>query len=284
MLCQLKSISRHLNTVHIPESERLDIIQNYLRYLGNAEKHITNPELAAELNRQIAKYHTDKELYRKEKQEFNAYMMDKYTHYSDMLKASDNPLKLAAKLAIAGNIIDFGPGHEFSVDETISQVIKSDLRIDDSARLFEDLNQAKTVLYLGDNAGEIVMDKLFIKTINHPNLVFATRGKPVLNDVVKEDADFVGMEDVCSVIDNGTDIPSTVLSQCSDEFLEIFHSADVIISKGQGNLEGLITESKRNIYFLFTVKCHAIADLTLTNKGDFVLMHASNLPKGEGLL
>ncbi len=284
MLCQLKSISRHLNKVQIPESDCLEIIQNYLCYLGNAEKHITNPELAAELNRQIAKYHPDKELYRKEKQEFNAYMMRKYKDYSNMLKESDDALRLAAKLAIAGNIIDFGPGHEFSVDETISQVLKSELRIDDSVRLFEDLRHARTVLYLGDNAGEIVMDKLFIKTINHPNLTFVTRGKPVLNDVVKEDADFVGMEDVCSLINNGTDIPSTVLSQCSDEFLEVFHSADVIISKGQGNLEGLITETNRNIYFLFTVKCHAIADLTLTNKGDFVLMHGSNLPKGEGLL
>ena len=283
MLCQLKSISRHLKTISVEESVRLDIIQSFLKYLGDVDRSVTNPEMAAELNRLIAAHHQGKELYRKEKQEFNRFMLDRYDHYRRKVKSSGHPLKTAAKLAIAGNIIDFGPDHEFSVEETIARVLQSDLSIDDSGRLFKDLESAEKILYLGDNAGEIVMDKLFIQELNHPGVQFVTRGKPVLNDVIEEDARMVGMDGVCDVLNNGADIPSTVLTQCSPEFRKAFEEADVIISKGQGNLEGLLSERERNIYFLFTVKCYAIADMTHTRKGDFVLMHASNLP-GEARL
>jgi damage-control phosphatase, subfamily I len=278
VICQLKSISRHLKQVKLEEKVRLTLIREFLYYLATVDQSVTNPEMAAELNRLIAQYHPEKQLYLHEKHEFNQYMLDRYSHWLNLAKHSLSPLFMAAKLAIAGNIIDFGPEHEFSVDETIEKVIHTDLAVDDSEQLFNDLNNADKVLYLGDNAGEIVMDKLFISLIKHKNLSYVTRGKPVLNDVVLADADFIGMKKVCKVIDNGTDIPSTVLNKCSESFLNEFNTADVIISKGQGNLEGLIQESKRNIYFLFTVKCQAIADVTNTQKGDFVLMHATRLP------
>ncbi len=284
IICQLKSIRRHLETVSIDESQRLDIIQSFLTYLGSVDRKVSNPEMAAELNRLIGVYHSEKSIYHNEKQEFNQYMLQLYDHYLQLAQNSTDPLKTAVKLAIAGNIIDFGPEHSFSVDDTIQRVLKSELYIDDSEALFREINSAKKILYLGDNAGEIVMDKLFIQTMQRPDVQFATRGFPVLNDVVSEDAEQVKMHEVCTVIDNGTDIPSTVLKKCSPEFVESFEKADLIISKGQGNLEGLLYERHRNIFFLFTVKCDVIAKLTNTKKGDFVLMHASKLPKGYNLL
>lgn len=284
LMCQLKSIQRHLKTVNISETEKLDIIQSFLAYLGAVDQSVSNPEMAAELNRLIATHHPEKSIYQKEKQEFNRFMLEQYGKYTQLTQSAENPLKTAAKLAIAGNIIDFGPNHTFSVEETIQRVLNANLTIDDFDMLETELKKAKRILYLGDNAGEIVMDKLFIKTINKPDLQFVTRGFPVLNDIVKEDAEQVKMAEVCQIINNGTDIPSTVLNKCSEEFIEAFEQADVIISKGQGNLEGLLYERNRNIFFLFTVKCDVIANLTNTQKGDFVLMHASKLPKGEGLL
>lgn len=284
MICQLKSIQRHLKTVDITETEKLDIIQSFLSYLGSVDRKVSNPEMAAELNRLIAAHHPEKSIYQKEKQEFNRFMLAQYDKHDQLIRSSENPLKTAVKLAIAGNIIDFGPNHTFSVEETIHRVLNADLTIDDFDLLETELKKAKRILYLGDNAGEIVMDKLCIKTINKPSLQFVTRGFPVLNDVVKEDAEQVKMDEVCQIINNGTDIPSTVLNQCSKSFNEAFDQADVIISKGQGNLEGLLYQRNRNIFFLFTVKCDAIANLTNTKKGDFVLMHASKLPKGDNLL
>ncbi|MFO7879440.1 MAG: ARMT1-like domain-containing protein [Bacteroidales bacterium] len=278
MLCQLKSISRHIKTVSISETDRLDIIREFLAYLSSVDKNTTNPEMAAQLNRLIAAHHPEKEIYRLEKEEFNQAMLELYDTWHHKATQSDKPLHTAMKLAIAGNIIDFGPDHEFDAETVIESVLETNLAVDDSTTMFQDISKAKNILYLADNAGEIVMDKLFISLIGHPGLKVAVRGKPVLNDVVMEDACRVGLDKLVPLIHNGTDIPSTVLKKCSREFLETYQQADVVISKGQGNLEGLINERDKNIYFLFTVKCDAIARLTSTQTGDFVVMHAHRLP------
>jgi damage-control phosphatase, subfamily I len=278
LLCQLKSINKHLNTVDLKESDRIEIIQSFTAYISHADPKITNPEMAAELNRLIATHHPEKEIYSQVKREFNDLMLGLYDKYHEKALASDNPLQTAMKLAIAGNIIDFGPNHSFDAEETIESVLHATLRHDDSKAMFRDINNAKNVLYLADNAGEIVMDKLFISLLDHKGMKVAVRGEPVLNDVVKKDAEYVGLNEIAPIIGNGAAIPSTVLHKCSDEFIKTFNAADVIISKGQGNLEGLLNQRNKNIYFLFTVKCNAIAQLTSTTVGDFVVMHSSRLP------
>lgn len=140
-----------------------------------------------------------------------------------------------------------------------------------SSELKEALSTAKTVLYLGDNAGEIVLDKLFIETLMHPNLYFAVRGAPVINDATLDDAQYVGIDAVADVISNGYDAPSTIVDRCSPQFQELFNKADVIISKGQGNLEGLLEKTDKQVYFLLMVKCDVIAEALGVKKGDFVV-------------
>jgi uncharacterized protein with ATP-grasp and redox domains len=267
-----------LKKVDIDEKAKLKIVREFMTYITNADERTSNPEMAAVLNRLIAVHHPDGELYRNEKKEFNKLMLGYYDEYRNKALQSDNPLKMAVKLAIAGNIIDFGPDHEFSVEDTVNRVLKTELKIDDSLEMFKAIKNADKILYLGDNAGEIVMDKLFLSLLDHPRVQFVVRGEPVLNDSVMSDAIEVGMLDICPVISNGTDLPSTVIPLCSEEFQKVYKEADLIISKGQGNLEGLLGEREKNIYFLFTVKCDAIARITKTNPGDFVLMHASKLP------
>ncbi|MGC9331711.1 MAG: damage-control phosphatase ARMT1 family protein [Bacteroidales bacterium] len=278
LLCQLRSIQKHLNTVDLKESDRIEIIQSFTAYISHADPNITNPEMAAELNRLIAAHHPEKEIYKEIKKEFNDLMLGLYDKYHKKALEADDPLRTAMKLAIAGNIIDFGPNHTFDPKETIESVLNASLRHDDSASMFRDIKNADKVLYLADNAGEIVMDKLFISMLNHKGLKVAVRGEPVLNDVVKKDAVYVGLDKIAPVLDNGAAIPSTVLHQCSKDFIEIFNTSDVIISKGQGNLEGLLNQRNKNLYFLFTVKCDAIARLTHTSVDDFVVMHSSRLP------
>lgn len=278
LLCQLRSIGKHLDTVDIAESDRIEIIQSFTAYISHADPKITNPEMAAELNRLIAAHHPEKEIYKEIKREFNDLMLGLYDKYHKKVLASDDPLRTAMKLAIAGNIIDFGPNHAFDAEETIESVLNASLRHDDSTSMFRDIKNADKVLYLADNAGEIVMDKLFISMLNHKGLKVAVRGEPVLNDVVKKDAVYVGLDKIAPVIDNGAAIPSTVLHQCSDEFVGTYNKADVVIAKGQGNLEGLLNQRNKNLYFLFTVKCPAIARLTKAEVGDFVVMHSSRLP------
>ena len=148
--------------------------------------------------------------------------------------------------------------------------MNSDFAIDDSLQLKQALSEAKTVLYLGDNCGEMVFDKLFIETIMHPNLIYAVRGAPIINDATPEDAKYVGMDLVADVISNGYDAPSTLLEHCSSDFLEILDRADVIISKGQGNLEGLLGKTDKAVYYLLMVKCEVIANVLSVPVNSFV--------------
>jgi hypothetical protein len=127
-------------------------------------------------------------------------------------------------------------------------------------------------LYLGDNCGEIVFDKLFIETMDHPNVTFAVRGNPVINDATLEDAAQVGLDNVCRVISNGFDAPSTLLEFCSDEFAEAYNNADLVISKGQGNFEGLMESRHPNEFFLLIAKCWPIANLLGVGKNDMVVL------------
>jgi uncharacterized protein with ATP-grasp and redox domains len=175
------------------------------------------------------------------------------------------PLAVALKYAVAGNLIDYGMEHPVSIDEQNAQIdayAREPYAVDDSERLFSALVHAKTMLYLGDNAGEIVFDKMLIERIclMFPNLdlTYVVKGTAVLNDVTRADADEVGMEEVARVTDNGDGSPGTVLPRTSEAFQRTFASADVVLSKGQGNYESLSGVEKENLFFVFTAKCDTV--------------------------
>lgn len=197
--------------------------------------------------------------------------LELYSQWKPRVINSDDPFRLALRLAIAGNIMDYGASTSFDIHKTIDRVVSSKFAIDQSELLRAKLQKASKVLYLGDNAGEIVFDRLFIEVIMHGDIKFVVKGEPVLNDVTIDDAVQVGMHYAADVISNGYDAPSTILNRCSSEFLKEYNSADIIISKGQGNLEGLLSENDPRIFFLLMVKCDLIAEILGVNKGDFVV-------------
>lgn len=233
------------------------------------------PEAASAMYNLIRKKTGVIDLYKEEKQFINRYLLNLYPEFEAEVESSSNPFDTALRLAIAGNIIDNVASPDYNIKKTINHVLSSDFKIDHSEYLMHEIHNANKILYLGDNAGEIVLDKLFIETINHPNIYFAVRGTPVLNDVTMKDAISVGMNDVAKVISNGSDAPSTIINKTSNEFLDVYNTADLIISKGQGNLEGLLNEKSKNIFFLFMVKCEVIGKIIGATKGDFVVAKSS---------
>jgi len=240
--------------------------------LFNKVKHdFSIPMISRELHVLLKKYSNNPDPYKEAKEQSNDLVLGMYAELKDIVFQAANQFETALRLAIAGNIIDYGIGNHFDLQGTIDNVLSSDFAVDDSVELKQALSQAKTVLYLGDNCGEMVFDKLFIETIMHPNLIYAVRGEPIINDVTLDDAKYVGMDIVADVISNGYDAPSTILEHCSTEFMEVFDRADVIISKGQGNLEGLLGKTDKEVYFLLMVKCEVIADALGVKKGDFVV-------------
>ena len=198
-------------------------------------------------------------------------MLDLYLSLEELVDRSPDPFNTAMRLAIAGNVIDFGSQYQFDVMNTINGVIGSKLAIDDSPQLRNDLKHAATLLYIGDNCGEIVLDKLFLETINLPRMDFLVRDGPIINDATLNDANMAGMETVVKFITTGDDAPGTVWESTSKEFKDHFTNADIVISKGQDNLEGLIDVPHDQIYFLLVTKCDLIAERIGKWKGEFVI-------------
>ena len=269
--CFARAFERMLEKEIFSPEEKIQLASEMFGLFSNVKNDLLIPALSRELHLLLKKISNNPDPYKEVKKQSNDLVLGMYPELKTIVFNSVNQFDSALRLAIAGNIIDYGVSNDFDLQGTIDNVLNSDFAIDDSAELKQALLQAKTVLYLGDNCGEMVFDKLFIETIMHPNLTYAVRGEPVINDSTLDDAKYVGMDLVADVISNGYDAPSTILEHCSSEFLEVFNRADVIISKGQGNLEGLLGKTAKEVYFLLMVKCDVIADVLKVKKGDFVV-------------
>ncbi|MDD4226347.1 MAG: ARMT1-like domain-containing protein [Mariniphaga sp.] len=279
--CLLTQAQKMLIKHNIPKNIAKKIMNGYNLFIAeNRNNGTLTPEAACYLHRLLKKEAKINDLYKKEKDEYNQLMLSLEGDIREKIENSPNPFQTALRYALAGNIIDFGPPEPFDVFKTLAAAASKIPAIDHSEILYQELKRASTVLYLGDNAGEIVLDKIFISVINHPNLWFATRGAPVINDVTTKDAENVGMTNVAKIISNGYDAPSTLVKHCSPEFKKLFDKADIIISKGQGNLEGLINNKEKKIFFLFMVKCDVIGELIgIPKSNSVVFFNSPKIPK-----
>ena len=275
-ICQLKALEKRLEKYEIPLKKRTPLVSEFLQKISTIDfEKSYSPEFTSNILNLLKKSSEVEDPYLPEKTTGNHEMQARYGEFKKMVWQSVNPFDTALRLAVAGNIIDFGPTDIFDVEATIEKVLKSDFAINHSEQLRQKIENAETILYLGDNAGEIVMDKLFLETINHPNVWFAVRAKPVLNDVTIKEAEEVGIGNVARIISNGDDAPSTLLHRVSPEFKKIYQKADLIISKGMGNFEGLMFETDPRLFFLLMIKCPVIGRKIGAEKGEFVVKHNS---------
>lgn len=246
--------------------EKGNLLRRVFSYLSKVDYNaITSPELIGEIFSIIKEETGNQDPYKETRQKYNKMFLERLPAYEKEIEQSKNPFEEAVKYAIIGNVIDFNPIHELTildVERHFKRLKGENLEINDASLLQKELETAKTILYLGDNCGEICLDKILLKKIKAMNpkiqIFFATRGAAVVNDSIEEDAYLVGIDEVATVVSNGDSSLGTVLSRTSKEFLQIYEKADVVIAKGQANYECLSTE-KKNIYFLLMTKCQAIA-------------------------
>ncbi len=269
--CHIKTVQNLLAKFNPPINIAEDFIFSVHEILWD-NRSIINPKLATDIHRIAKQKLNAKDLYAKEKLSANKLLLEDYEYWRNYIDNSDNPFYTAVKLAVAGNIIDYGA---HSVNGDINRQIKSLLNtpfaIDKSKEFKKAIGKAERILYLGDNAGEVFFDRLFLETIHHPNVTFVTRGAPVINDITIDDAKQIGVDKICNVIHNGFDAPSTLLEFCSDEFIQAYNNADLIISKGQGNFEGLMNEKHPNTFFLLMAKCEPMAEMLKCSKNDLIV-------------
>ncbi|HLB73420.1 MAG TPA: ARMT1-like domain-containing protein [Sedimentisphaerales bacterium] len=238
-----------------------EVVRGVLRLAAGLDVSQSPPAIGQQIHRLIRKLAGSDDPYRETKSRFNNLALRLYPELRKRIMNSENSLETAVRLAIAGNIIDLGV--KTSIRESdIEGVIRDCLTADfDSlaVKAFGDaVNQAERILYLADNAGEIVLDRLLIEQLPIERVTVAVKGAPVINDATMEDALLAGLPRIVEVIDNGSDAPGTILESCSQTFRGRFEDADLIIAKGQGNYETL-SDLDKNIFFILKAKCPVIA-------------------------
>jgi uncharacterized protein with ATP-grasp and redox domains len=273
--CFTRAFEKLVEKENISNEAKNCFTRDMISLYQNNQNVFSAPLFSRELHKILRSYTHNPDPYKEEKKKYNDQALRMFPELDNIIRQSKDPLDTALRLAIAGNIIDFAANDNFNLQATINKALNSEFAIDHSKQLKKAIENAKTVLYLGDNAGEIVFDKLFIETINHSDLIFVVRGAPVINDATMEDAEYIGMKDIVNVISSGYDAPSTIPDKSSKQFQQFFGKADLIISKGQGNLEGLLPLNDNRIFFLLMIKCDVIAEMLKVKKESFVVYNSS---------
>ena len=209
--------------------------------------------------------------YLEEKIKYNELCVSLLPGLRNKIENSEAPLHSAIKAAILGNLIDLGIGLKFDIERDVERVLEIQLKID-NYREFKGMLETgrKKILYLGDNAGEIVFDRLLVEQLmdNH-EVTFVIKSGPVINDATMEDAEYAGLTDIVKVIETGSDGIGVQWDSVSEEFMHSYSSADIIISKGQGNFE-TISSKPGVIFFLLRAKCDFVAEELGVEFGDIV--------------
>ncbi|MBW2657726.1 MAG: DUF89 family protein, partial [Deltaproteobacteria bacterium] len=241
------------NTIRELSTEILEIPA-----LRGLDWNTTSAGVIEDIWRKIVKKAGSSDPFRSAKSNQNKKIMDLYPVWQQMINEAVDPLYLAVKLAILGNSLDAA-----AFENSIKDRVDAPLALEIFSAFEQQLRASKRLVYFGDNAGEIVFDKLLIETIKElysPEIVFVVRSVPTLNDATSTEARFIGMDSIVRVIENGIDgpLPGTVLRRCSNEVNDLVRRSDLIISKGGGNFDTLdeqIEHLQKKISFLLLSKC-----------------------------
>jgi uncharacterized protein with ATP-grasp and redox domains len=251
------------------------VLRKVVEELLKSDWKSTPPELAHKVHSIVKKVTNVDDPYKDAKKESNDLVLRMYPELKEAVKNSSDPLRTAVRLSIAGNIIDFGVAQEFNLEQTIREVLKKTFAVDDYELLKERLKNAKTLLFFVDNAGEIVLDKLlvetFLETAKFKKIDFVVKGGPIINDATLEDAVYVGLDLLPNseflAISNGE--AETGPRRSSQTVKNWINEHDLIISKGQGNYEGM--SEHNGLFFMLMAKCPIIASDLGVEVGDIIL-------------
>ncbi|MFC1489604.1 DUF89 domain-containing protein [Candidatus Latescibacterota bacterium] len=238
-----------------------NILSKVISMSSEMNFYLSPPEQGKLIHKFIRDILKDDDPYREIKNRSNNFAMKLYPELKVKIEQSPDPVGMALRLAIAGNIIDMGASSHYDetlILDTIEESLKMPIFPDSIDDFKEAVDNAEKILYLGDNAGEIVFDRLLIEQLPREKITFVVRGTPVINDATLIDAHEIGLTNIVKVIDNGSNAPGTIIGDSSPEFRALFENAELIIAKGQGNYESL-SDTYKNIVFLLMAKCSVIA-------------------------
>jgi damage-control phosphatase, subfamily I len=262
------------------EDLQRQVVDRVMAHLQQMDYTLSPPEIGKQIFKIIHELTGCEDPYRDFKLRSNTFALNHYSAFKRQVYLSDDPVLLAAKLAVSGNPVDFaGDADENLVEQMLYNTRLQKFAVDDYINFLEDITGVHNILYLADNAGEIVFDKLFIEVLQrfYPernlNFTVVVRGAPIINDATREDARLINLDKVAQVVDNGDNSPATVLHRVSKEMKNLYRQAELVVSKGQGNWETL-HEQKKLIYFLFKVRCPLISEVLKVDEGGLVFQRS----------
>jgi len=272
--CIYNQSTRVSNFLKVTPSQATQISKIAKEHIKNFDHNSTPPHNATPMYEDIAKYLNVDDIYADMKNEASKSAQKFVLTCKENIAQSKDTLEGAIKTAIAGNVIDLAAEVMFDLDEEIKKIFDTNFTVDDFESLKQKLPQTKKLVYLADNAGEEVFDKICIETIRelYPQIevYYFVRGKPIINDLTMSHAKKSGLDKVATLVDSGVPTPGYVQEFATKEANEIFKSADCIISKGMGNYECLGEEENLPIFFLLKVKCQVVARAIGAKLGDIV--------------
>ena len=247
-------------------AQQIEYMQRFLKLVAQARHDVGVPAISRDLKNLKKELFGAQEDFTEIKRHFNALMLSRGPGLQQKLDEADDPLLLALQYAFVGNYIDFGGAMHKVQEEELSRLIADapgfELNADACEALRTEIMRAGRIVYLTDNCGEIVMDKLLMRVIRRMNpsaqLTVMVRGDDVLNDATRDDAEQVGLAEVAAVMDNGSDVAGTWLEDISDEARLTIENADLILAKGQANFETM-RGCGLNVFYLFMCKCNLFA-------------------------
>ena len=258
----------------LSEQKTSEILRGVGKILSKYDLNVTPPEIAKEVYEFISKISKVKDPYLNEKKEAINEALKFKKILQKRIQKSKNPLFDACRVAVSGNVIDLGVNQEYDLQKEIKNIFELNFKYNDFDKFQSELNNAKSIVYLADNAGENVFDEILIEVLKNyvDTIYYFVRGKPIINDVTKEDLAGLEIEKLAKIIDTGVSTPGFNLKFANEISKKLFYEADMVISKGMGNFECLYNECKKSVFYLFKVKCEVVAREVKANIGEYVFL------------
>lgn len=273
--CVMRQANSAARLVSDDESFQDECMRAAARILSEDNRSKTPPAVGELMYHKICELSGNPDPFSEQKSKQNQAASKLLPWLRETVNAAPDPLFMAVRIAIAGNVVDPGALESFDLESTVMEAVVSDLDLEAFPVFKGKMSKAGTVLLLADNCGEIVFDRVLLETIldsHDVDITVAVRDVPIINDVTLKEAEEVGISDICRVVSSGSRMPGTSLPDTTPEFQELFNRSDLVISKGQGNWESL-EDCSRDIFFMFQVKCPPVSDVTGCQVGRPILAY-----------
>jgi uncharacterized protein with ATP-grasp and redox domains len=274
LVCLFNQALKTTKLLDLDDKTSAKILFEIAKILPNYSLEFTPPQIAKDTYKLIEEITKNADPLLKAKQKAIKEAKSFKTFLYEEIKKSDDKLLTALKIAVAGNVIDFGAKKQFNLKETLENIFNTPFKIDNYIELKETLKTAKKVVIIGDNCGENIFDVILadvLKSLYDIEIFYFVRGKPIINDVTIKEANDSKMPKFATIIDTGVPTPGYDLKYANKESKKIFNSADVVIAKGMGNFESLYQITKREVFYLFIVKCNVVASAINAKEKDIIL-------------